>query len=125
MLALSANPKRPDAGFSLVELAIVLVIIGLIVSAVAVGNSTMEQARAQKHLKRCVVPTASVALAGGTSNADCTGGSAPTCTASGATTGGGNTIVTCTGLTAAEFTACCGSTTCTCEFGTGTVATGG
>ena len=47
MRKLSLNRKK-EGGFSLVEMAIVLVIIGLIVSAIAVGRTTMRKGEALK-----------------------------------------------------------------------------
>ncbi|MBF0179750.1 MAG: prepilin-type N-terminal cleavage/methylation domain-containing protein [Magnetococcales bacterium] len=50
------NKKRQEGGFSLVEMAIVLVIIGLIVSAIGVGNSTMRKAEANKVVHQFLIP---------------------------------------------------------------------
>ncbi|MBF0213494.1 MAG: prepilin-type N-terminal cleavage/methylation domain-containing protein [Magnetococcales bacterium] len=56
------NMRRPqihkpgEAGFSLVEMAIVLVIIGLIVSAIAVGRTTMLKAEAVKAYQQYLNP---------------------------------------------------------------------
>lgn len=48
--------KSAEAGFSLVEMAIVLVIIGLIVSAIAVGRTTMMKAEAVKAYQQYLNP---------------------------------------------------------------------
>ncbi|NGZ06427.1 MAG: prepilin-type N-terminal cleavage/methylation domain-containing protein [Magnetococcales bacterium] len=48
--------QRREAGFSLVEMAIVLVIIGLIVSAIAVGKSTMAKGEATKAFQQFINP---------------------------------------------------------------------
>ncbi|MBF0262349.1 MAG: prepilin-type N-terminal cleavage/methylation domain-containing protein [Magnetococcales bacterium] len=48
--------NRREAGFSLVEMAIVLVIIGLIVSAIAVGKTTMAKGEATKTFQQFINP---------------------------------------------------------------------
>ncbi|MBF0340797.1 MAG: prepilin-type N-terminal cleavage/methylation domain-containing protein [Magnetococcales bacterium] len=48
--------QRREEGFSLVEMAIVLVIIGLIVSAIAVGKSTMAKGEATKAFQQYINP---------------------------------------------------------------------
>jgi len=48
--------KKSEQGFSLVEMAIVMVIIGLIVAAVTVGKSTMKSAETLKAYQKVVVP---------------------------------------------------------------------
>lgn len=48
--------KFSEKGFSLVEMAIVMVIIGLIVAAVTVGKSTMQSAETLKVYQKIVVP---------------------------------------------------------------------
>lgn len=53
--------KRLRQGFSLVEMAIVLVIIGLIVAAVAAGKNTMKSASHMKAYQKAVVPCVSMA----------------------------------------------------------------
>ncbi|MBF0438667.1 MAG: prepilin-type N-terminal cleavage/methylation domain-containing protein [Magnetococcales bacterium] len=58
----TAIKKRPDAGFSLVEMAIVLVIIGLIVSAISVGKTTMRKGEATKAYQQYINPWIQTAL---------------------------------------------------------------
>ncbi|MEO5346319.1 MAG: prepilin-type N-terminal cleavage/methylation domain-containing protein [Magnetococcus sp. YQC-9] len=48
--------NRREEGFSLVEMAIVLVIIGLIVSAIAVGKTTMAKGEATKAFQQFINP---------------------------------------------------------------------
>ena len=48
--------RKSEQGFSLVEMAIVMVIIGLIVAAVTVGKSTMKSAETLKAYQKLVVP---------------------------------------------------------------------
>ena len=48
--------RKSEQGFSLVEMAIVMVIIGLIVAAVTVGKSTMQSAETLKVYQKIVVP---------------------------------------------------------------------
>ena len=48
--------RKSEQGFSLVEMAIVMVIIGLIVAAVTVGKSTMKSAETLKVYQKIVVP---------------------------------------------------------------------
>lgn len=48
--------RKSEQGFSLVEMAIVMVIIGLIVAAVTVGKSTMQSAETLKAYQKFVVP---------------------------------------------------------------------
>lgn len=105
--------SNKQAGFSLVELAIVMVIIGLIVSAIAVGSSTMNAAKTQKFVKQCVTPAATALL----------GGQVATCTNAGTSTTHGCTlaagVVTCLGAGATDtgeygakaISVACGSTT--------------
>lgn len=50
------NHHHKQRGFSLVEMAIVMVIIGLIVAAVTVGKSTMQSANTMKAFKQVVEP---------------------------------------------------------------------
>jgi len=50
------NARKSEQGFSLVEMAIVMVIIGLIVAAVTVGKSTMQSAETLKAYQKVVVP---------------------------------------------------------------------
>ncbi len=58
----TAIKKRHEEGFSLVEMAIVLVIIGLIVSAIAVGKTTMRKAEANKCVQTFVKPWIEAAI---------------------------------------------------------------
>ncbi|MEO5379020.1 MAG: prepilin-type N-terminal cleavage/methylation domain-containing protein [Magnetococcus sp. DMHC-6] len=51
-----------EKGFSLVELAIVMVIIGLIVSAIAVGRTTMRKGEAMKAYQQWINPLIQNAL---------------------------------------------------------------
>ena len=51
--------RKSEQGFSLVEMAIVMVIIGLIVAAVTVGKSTMQSAETLKVYQKIVVPCVS------------------------------------------------------------------
>ena len=48
--------QRNQHGFSLVEMAIVMVIIGLVVAAVTVGKSTMQSANTMKAFKQVIEP---------------------------------------------------------------------
>ncbi|MBF0270793.1 MAG: type II secretion system protein [Magnetococcales bacterium] len=52
----AALRQRKEEGFSLVEMAIVLVIIGLIVSAIAVGKTTMRKGEATKAYQQYLNP---------------------------------------------------------------------
>ncbi|MBF0188434.1 MAG: prepilin-type N-terminal cleavage/methylation domain-containing protein [Magnetococcales bacterium] len=54
--------KNPEKGFSLVELAIVLVIIGLIVSAISVGRNTMRKGESMKAFQQFINPWIQSAL---------------------------------------------------------------
>ncbi|MEO5332200.1 MAG: prepilin-type N-terminal cleavage/methylation domain-containing protein [Magnetococcus sp. YQC-5] len=58
----SSITKRQEAGFSLVEMAIVLVIIGLIVSAIAVGKTTMRKGEAVKAYQQFINPSIQAAI---------------------------------------------------------------
>ncbi|MEO5365065.1 MAG: prepilin-type N-terminal cleavage/methylation domain-containing protein [Magnetococcus sp. WYHC-3] len=58
-MPVAVSNSRSEGGFSLVEIAIVLVIIALIVTAVAVGRDTMQQADTLKAYQRYVVPVLS------------------------------------------------------------------
>jgi len=53
------NTTKSQSGFSLVEMAIVLVIIGLIVAAVAAGKDTMASAKNVRAYQKVVVPCVS------------------------------------------------------------------
>ena len=55
------SAKKSEQGFSLVEMAIVMVIIGLIVAAVTVGKSTMQSAETLKAYQKVVVPCVAAA----------------------------------------------------------------
>lgn len=54
-----ATTRKSEQGFSLVEMAIVMVIIGLIVAAVTVGKGTMKGAETLKAYQKVVVPCVS------------------------------------------------------------------
>ncbi|MEO5335015.1 MAG: prepilin-type N-terminal cleavage/methylation domain-containing protein [Magnetococcus sp. YQC-5] len=58
----NALKKRQEGGFSLVEMAIVLVIIGLIVSAIAVGKTTMKKGEANKLVQTYMKPWIEAAI---------------------------------------------------------------
>ena len=55
------SAQRVQNGFSLVEMAVVLVIIGLIVAAVSAGRDTMRSASHMKAYQKAVVPCVSMA----------------------------------------------------------------
>ena len=54
------STQKLEQGFSLVEMAIVMVIIGLIVAAVTVGKSSMQSAETMKAYQKVVVPCVSM-----------------------------------------------------------------
>ena len=47
--------RRSDCGFSLIEIAIVMVVIGVIIASVAIGKNTMQSAETLKAYKKVVV----------------------------------------------------------------------